>query len=194
MGDEFEPSESARIFVGVPKGQQVNVKNAATLASMGSAKALSVPARMAQRISQLPRAPQLSASPDDGGALMGGAVGQAHYSTLAASARAEEWQENTTMSEQPPALVEKAQLHMAVGQNDGAEGAHAEGAHHLGILSKAMLEAGVAADGGIEKEFGSVMELAILSDGELTPVRRSKRIVDVADMGSLEKAEKKSCY
>jgi hypothetical protein len=35
------------------------------------------------------------------------------------------------------------------------------------------------------------MKMAILSNGELTPVRRSKRNADVADVGSLEKAEKR---
>jgi len=34
------------------------------------------------------------------------------------------------------------------------------------------------------------MTLAVLSDGELTPVRRSKRNAGVADVDSLEKAEK----
>jgi hypothetical protein len=54
-----------------------------------------------------------------------------------------------------------------------------------------MLGAGVTADGGLEKELGSVMKMAILSDGELTPVRRSKRNADVAGAGSLEMAEKR---
>ena len=54
-----------------------------------------------------------------------------------------------------------------------------------------MLEAGVSADGGATKELGSVMTLAVLSDGELTPVRRSKRNAGVADVDSLEKAEKR---
>jgi len=49
----------------------------------------------------------------------------------------------------------------------------------------------VVADGGSEKELGSVMKMAILSYGELTPVRRSKQNADVADVGSLEKAEKR---
>ena len=54
-----------------------------------------------------------------------------------------------------------------------------------------MLEAGVSADGGATKELGSVMTLAVLSDGELTPVWRSKRNAGVADVDSLEKAEKR---
>jgi hypothetical protein len=54
-----------------------------------------------------------------------------------------------------------------------------------------MLEAGVTANGGSEKELGSVMKMTILSDG-VTPVRRSKRNADVADVGSLEKGEKGS--
>jgi hypothetical protein len=54
-----------------------------------------------------------------------------------------------------------------------------------------MIESGVAADGGLKKEWGSVMTMAVLSDGELTPVRRSKRNADVADVDSLQKAEKR---
>jgi len=53
-----------------------------------------------------------------------------------------------------------------------------------------MLEAGVSADGGATKELGSVMTLVVLSDGELTPVRSSKRNAGVANVDSLEKAEK----
>ena len=54
-----------------------------------------------------------------------------------------------------------------------------------------MLEARVSADGGATKELGSVMTLAVLSDGELTPVRRSKRNAGVADVDSPKKAEKR---
>ena len=58
---------------------------------------------------------------------------------------------------------------------------------YLGAILEAMVEAGVSADGNV---LGSVMTMAVLSDGELTPVRRSKRNADVADVHSLEKAEK----
>ena len=83
------------------------------------------------------------------------------------------------------------QVQVSVGQSDGAAGGIADGAQHLGALLDAMLEAGVSADGGATKELGSVMTLAVLSDGELTPVRRSKRNAGVADVDSLEKAEKR---
>ena len=82
-------------------------------------------------------------------------------------------------------------MQVSVGQSDGAAGGIADGAQHLGALLDAMLEAGVSADGGATKELGSVMTLAVLSDGELTPVRHSKRNADVADVDSLEKAEKR---
>ena len=59
---------------------------------------------------------------------------------------------------------------------------------YLGAGPEAMVEAGVSADGNV---LGSVMTIAVLSDGELTPVRRSKRNADVADVHSLEKAEKR---
>jgi len=78
---------------------------------------------------------------------------------------------------------------------DGAaEGVITIDDQHLGILSDAMVEAGLSADGGTKKELGSVMTMAVLSDGELTPVRRSKRNADVADVHALEKAEKRIAY
>ena len=81
---------------------------------------------------------------------------------------------------------------ISVGHFAGAtNGAIADGAQHLGHLLDAMIEAGVAADDGSKNELGSVTKMAVLSDGELTPVRRSKRNADVADVDSLEKAEKK---
>jgi hypothetical protein len=83
-------------------------------------------------------------------------------------------------------------MEASVGQFVGAtEGEVADGTQHLGALLDAMIEAGVQADGVPEKEWGSVMTMAVLADGELTPVRRSKRNVDVADVDSLEKAEKR---
>ena len=59
---------------------------------------------------------------------------------------------------------------------------------YLGAVPEAMVEARVSVDGNV---LGSVMTMAVLSDGELTPVRRSKRNADVADVHSLEKAEKR---
>ncbi|XP_066361565.1 uncharacterized protein [Miscanthus floridulus] len=61
----------------------------------------------------------------------------------------------------------------------------------LGPFLVTMLEARVSADGGATKELGSVMTLAVLSDGELTLVRSSKQNVGVTDVDSLEKAEKR---
>ena len=51
LGEEIELSESARNFLGVQKGEPVNVRNAATLATTGSVQALSAPAHMVHRIS-----------------------------------------------------------------------------------------------------------------------------------------------
>ncbi|CAD6260753.1 unnamed protein product [Miscanthus lutarioriparius] len=74
----------------------------------------------------------------------------------------------------------------------GREGrAFADGAQHLGVLLDAMLGVGVAADGESKKDLGSVMKMAIMSDGELIPVRRSKRNAEVADVDSREKAERR---
>jgi hypothetical protein len=50
-GEETELSESARNFVGVQKGEQVNVRNAATLVTKGSAGAFSTPTCMVECIS-----------------------------------------------------------------------------------------------------------------------------------------------
>jgi hypothetical protein len=126
---------------------------------------------MVQRISQLPRAPGKSAISADGGAAKGGAIGRTQQPTLSATATARERQEISSI-EQQSTPFENDQIQVLVGQDDRAA-------------------AGVAADGGSERELGSVMKMAILLDGELTPVRRSKRNADVADVGSLEKAEKR---
>jgi len=88
-------------------------------------------------------------------------------------------------------MIEEEQVQVSMGQSDGAAGGIADGAQHLGALLDAMLEAGVSADGGATKELGSVMTLAVLSDGELTPVWRSKRNAGVADVDSPKKAEKR---
>jgi hypothetical protein len=122
---------------------------------------------------------------------MGGAFSQVQQDALPASTGVGEWPED--LVEQQPTILEKVQSVMAVGQDDGAEGAHTEGAQQLGILREAVLGVGVAADGGSDLELGSVMKMAILSGGEPTPVRRSRRNVDLADLDSLEKAEKKNC-
>jgi hypothetical protein len=78
--------------------------------------------------------------------MKGGADGQAQQPALAASAGAAEQQ-------------------VSAFQEDGVEGAHAQGSQQLGFLRDATLEAGIAADGGLEKELGSVMKMAVLSEG-----------------------------
>jgi hypothetical protein len=87
-------------------------------------------------------------------------------------------------------MYAKERVEISVGQVDGAaEGAFADGAQHLGALFDAMLGAGVTADGESKNEIGSVMKVVVLSDGELTPVWRSKQNVDFSDVDSLHKAE-----
>jgi len=49
LGEEHELNESAHNFLGVKKGDPVNVRNAATIAASGSSGTLSAPARMLQR-------------------------------------------------------------------------------------------------------------------------------------------------
>jgi hypothetical protein len=142
------------------------VRNATTLAATGSAGALSAPAYMVQRILQLPRAPGKSAISANGGTAKGGAIGLTQQPTLSATATAREQQEISSIEQQSTPFFENDQIQVSVGQDDRvAEGAPADGAQHLGILYDAMLGAGVAADGGSERELGSVMKLAILPDG-----------------------------
>ena len=96
------------------------------------------------------------------------------------------------LHEQPSTMFDNERVEISVGQIDGAaEGAFADGAQHLAVLLDAMLGAGVAADGESKKDLGSVMKMAIMSNGELTPVRRSKRNAEVADVDSLQKAERR---
>ena len=98
------------------------------------------------------------------------------------------------LHEQPSTMFDNERVEISVGQiNGAAEGVFADGAQHLGVLLDAMLGARVAADGESKKDLGSVMKMAIMSDGELTLVRRSKQNAEVANVDSLEKAEKKSC-
>jgi hypothetical protein len=91
-------------------------------------------------------------------------------------------------------MYAKERVEISVGQVDGAtEGAFADGAQHLGALFDAMLGAGVTADGESKNELGSVMKVD-LSDGELTPVWRSKRNVDFSDVDSMQKAESRVAF
>jgi hypothetical protein len=77
-------------------------------------------------------------------------------------------------------------------QVDGtSEGVFVMEDQHLGVALDALVGAGISADGGSDNVLGSVMTMAVLSDGELTPVRRSKQNADAADVHSLEKVEKR---
>jgi hypothetical protein len=51
LGEENDLSESARNFIGIQKGQPVNVRNVASLAGTGPAGAFSAPARRIHRLS-----------------------------------------------------------------------------------------------------------------------------------------------
>jgi hypothetical protein len=124
LGEETELSESAHNFVGVQKGEQVNVRNAATLVTKGSAGAFSAPARMVQCISQPPRASRSPVCTAGGSGVMGGAFGQVQQDAMPASTGVGEQQED--LVEQQPTILEKVQSIIAVGQDDRAEGAHTE--------------------------------------------------------------------
>jgi hypothetical protein len=62
---------------------------------------------------------------------------------------------------------------------------------HCTDISEAMQQAGIATDGETKNALGSVLKMAVLSDGEITPVQRSKRNADVADVDSFEKAARR---
>ena len=68
-------------------------------------------------------------------------------------------------------MMDEEQMEVSLGHFGGPT----EGdAHHHGD-SDAMLEVGIVANGETKNDLGSMMKMAVLSDGELTPVRRSKR-------------------
>jgi hypothetical protein len=94
-----------------------------------------------------------------------------------------------THNHQPSTLHgESGEVRQADGTSDGVLVIEDQ---HMGAALDAMVNAGVSADGESNNALGSVMTMVVLSDGELTPVRRSKRNADVADVHSLEKAEKR---
>jgi hypothetical protein len=92
-----------------------------------------------------------------------------------------------THNQQPSMLDEESG---EARQADGAaNGVFAIEDQHLRVLLDAMVDAGVSADGGSNDVLGRVMMVVVLSDGELTLVRRNKRNADVIDVHSIEKAE-----
>jgi len=201
LGEENDLGEAAHDFVGVKKGHSVNVRSATSLTS-------SAPARLLQRSLQLVRPGGKPATSAMVAAIVeGGSKGQTLQPTMGLTTQTVDANQNLGKMSTSATLVaaldpqenfkqssivnDDEQMEVSVGQLDGAAGEVADGAQHLGALLDAMIEAGVTADGGSKKELGSVMTMAIPSDGELTLVRRSKRNAVVADVDSLEKAEKR---
>jgi hypothetical protein len=197
LGEEHEFNEATGSFLGIKKGYPINVKNAATIATPGSG-VLSAPVRVQQSqpqsskpanfLSSAALAPQLST---EGGSAREECLGQVQQPLLSASAAACDMQ-ILKSCQQCSDLLDRDYTKVSVGDIGATvEEACADGAHHIADLFGAMLDAGVAADGMSKKELGSVMKMAVLSDGELTTVRRSKRNADAADVDSLEKAERR---
>jgi hypothetical protein len=94
-----------------------------------------------------------------------------------------------TNNHQPSTLHgESGEVRLADGTSDGVLVIEDQ---HIGAALDAMVNAGVSVDGESNNVLGSVMTMAVLSDRELTPVQRSTRNADVADVHSLEKAEKR---
>jgi hypothetical protein len=82
-------------------------------------------------------------------------------------------------------------MEVSLGHFDGPrEGMLTGDAQHHGDLSDAMLEVGIAANGETN-DLGSAMMMAVLFDGELTPVWHSKRNADMVDVDSFERAERR---
>jgi hypothetical protein len=80
---------------------------------------------------------------------------------------------------------------VGVTQTDGtSDGVLMMKDQHLGAAFDALVNVGVSTDGESDNILGSVMAMVVLSDGELTSVRHSKRNADAANVHSLEKAEK----
>jgi hypothetical protein len=192
LGEENELSEAAHNFVGIKKGDAVNVRNASSLAppvSLGSLSA-SRPlglALMAQSKAPLEGNPSGLAQPkttSQGSTLRGSTDQVLHYTEkgLPANITAAAVFSNSEEQVQVPAARFE--------RTDDAAAIHRE--HLIGASLDAMIGAGVSADGGSEYELGSVTKMAVLSEGELTPVRRSKRNAEMADVHSLEKAEKRA--
>jgi hypothetical protein len=82
LGEEHELNESASNFLGVKKGDLVNVRNVATIAAFGSSRTLSALARLLQRPSQSARLARklvnaaLATQPStDGGSAKDGLLG-----------------------------------------------------------------------------------------------------------------------
>ena len=177
LGEENEVSEAARDFIGVKKGHSVNVRTAASLTLLGSSSA---PARLPQQPSQTQQQQPVQTQQLTKGARV-----------QAAGAFVPTGLDSQKNYNQQSSVLDEEQDEAPLLPDGAAEGVITIDDQHLGILSDAMVEAGLSADGGTKKELGSVMTMAVLSDGELTPVRHSKQNADVADVHALEKAEKK---
>jgi len=176
LGEENEVSEEAWDFIGVKKGHSVNVRTAASLTLLGSSSA---PARLPQQPSQTQQQQPVQTQQLTKGA-----------GVQAAGAFVPTGLDSQKNYNQQSSVLDEEQDEAALLLDGAAEGVITIDDQHLGILSDAMGEAGLSADGGTKKELGSMMTMVVLSDGELTPVRRSKRNADVADVHALEKAEK----
>jgi len=156
-------SDAVRNFVGVKRGHSVDVRVAASLVPSGS----SAPAHMQQRSSQSSRS---EGKLVPGNLMKGKEKGQQQPPSAGIQASAglgaASWGSQKIHNQQPSTLVGES---LEASQVDGtSDGVLVGEEQYLGAGPEAMVEAGVSADGNV---LGSVMTMAVLSDGELTPVR-----------------------
>ena len=176
LGEENDLSKAAWDFVGIKKGDSVNVRNAASLAPSSSFGSLSAPARLLQRSPQLGRAgskppgltmvAQLKTTVEENLAMNGstdrtlqstkkGLAAHQNKPTMVTMAAACDSQQIAS-SNQPSIMNGEVQLEASVGQFDGTvEGVVVHGEQHLGAFLDAMLGAGVLADGDQIKRWGA---------------------------------------
>jgi hypothetical protein len=202
LDEENKLTDAAYTFLGVQKGNAVDMRNAAALAASAPARLSARPsgvnaAALPQKISQPSRADKAKVLASETMLDTEQGTKVLHTQVAATSSKKSKLGmstmsatrnvalETTTLS-QSSAMMDVEQVQVSLGHLDELT----EGdAHH--VDSVALLKAGVVADGETKTDLGSVMKMAILSDGELTPVQRSKRNVMIADVDSFERAERR---
>jgi hypothetical protein len=223
LGEENELSDVAYTFLGVQKGNSVEVRNAAILAASApaclSSRLSGKPVNavsMTQKITRSFRAEKSEASARDGtmgptqrsiGTLPGTDLGAKGLDTQAVAAkpkkvhdlglptmpatRAAVREMKLTPLRQPSSMIDEEQMEVSLGRFDGpTEGVVTGGAQHVGDLSDAMLEAGVAADGESKKNWGVSRRWRFcLTESSLKcSVARN---ADVVDVDSFERAKRR---
>ncbi|CAN6182021.1 unnamed protein product [Urochloa humidicola] len=196
LGEEHELSVAASTFLGVKKGEQLNVMRASTFAS---ARTPSVAVRIADQKnkSQLELVtPTSKGDMDNKKATPKVDMTTTGQAKMSSGKRKVTVQLNDNTQDMPSTQVtnseERGRKMFPKAQKNDKVGVAASGeATDLGGLLDNMMRAGVAADGTTNRSLGSKTVMALLSpdsDGHLTPLRRSIRTAGDADVNSIEKA------